>query len=362
MGGQASTADEGMAPMPDRSPDTDAPSATSEDAVPEDPARRGSAPDDSGHQRLYDDSPIVGRPPVRWPGGARVAFYVGLNVEHYRVDRPATSIFPDTAPLVPDPLNYGWRDYGPRVGFWRVLESLDRHGVRASVMLNSEAGQRYPAVVEAGLARDWAWVAHGRNNSTFQAGMERAEERRYLAEVVDDIERATGRRPRGWLGPALTETFHTPELLAEAGLGYVLDWTNDDQPYPLRVPGMLGVPYSVELNDITLFVGGRVSGPEFVRIVRDQLDRLVAESATSGRVFPLALHPFVIGQAFRLRYLDEALALVAGHPDVWLTTSDEIAAHYAAHHAPQHAPQHAAHHSARQVTPPERSGRPADAA
>ncbi|KAB8165914.1 polysaccharide deacetylase family protein [Streptomyces sp. 3MP-14] len=279
------------------------------------------------HQRLYDYRPIVERPPLRWPGGARVAFYVGLNVEHYRVDRPATSIFPDTAPLVPDPLNYGWRDYGPRVGFWRVLEILDRHGVRASVMLNSEAGQRYPAIVRAGRERDWAWVAHGRNNSTFQAGMAREEERRYLAEVVADIERATGRRPRGWLGPALTETFHTPELLAELGVDHLLDWTNDDQPYPLRVPGMWGVPYSVELNDITLFMGGRVSGPEFVRIVRDQLDRLLAESADSGRVFPLALHPFVIGQAFRARYLDEALALVAGHPDVWLTTSDEIAAH-----------------------------------
>ncbi|MDT0266619.1 polysaccharide deacetylase family protein [Streptomyces sp. DSM 44915] len=290
------------------------------------------------HQRLYDYSPIVERPPLRWPGGARVACYLALNIEHYRVDRPATSIFPDTARLVPDPLNYGWRDYGPRVGFWRVLESLDRHGVRASVMLNSEAGERYPAIVRAGVERDWAWVAHGRNNSTFQADLAIDEERRYLTEVVADIERTTGRRPRGWLGPALTESFHTPALLAELGLSYVLDWTNDDQPYPLRVPGMLGVPYSVELNDITLFVGGHASGPDFVRVVKDQLARLHAESATSGRVLPLALHPFVIGQAFRARYLDEVLAHLAGHPDVWLTTSDEIAAHYAAQADPAPAP------------------------
>jgi peptidoglycan/xylan/chitin deacetylase (PgdA/CDA1 family) len=155
------------------------------------------------------------------------------------------------------------------------------------------------------------------------------EERAYLADVVSAIERATGGRPRGWMGPALTETFRTPELLAELGLSYVLDWTNDDQPYRLNVPGMLSVPYSVELNDIGMFVGKRLSGPDFVRVVKDQLDQLYADSADGGRVMALALHPFVIGQPFRARYLAEALGYVANHPGVWLTTSDEIAAHYA---------------------------------
>ncbi|UED83901.1 polysaccharide deacetylase family protein [Streptomyces profundus] len=290
---------------------------------------RDEQPSD-GEQRLYDYSPIVDRAPIRWPGGARIAFYLALNIEHYRVDRPATSVFPDTAAFTPDPLNYGWRDYGPRVGVWRLVESLDRHGVRASVMLNSDAGERYPAIVRAGRDRDWAWIAHGRNNSTFQTGLDRDEERRYLTEVVESIERTTGRRPHGWLGPALTETFHTPELLADLGLSYLLDWTNDDQPYPLNVAGMYSVPYTVELNDISLFVGKSLSGPDFVQLVKDQLAQLHAESAESGRVLPLVLHPFVMGQAFRARYLDEALEHIANHPDVWLTTSDEIAAHYAA--------------------------------
>lgn len=279
---------------------------------------------------LFDYSAIVDREPIRWPGGARVAFYLGLNIEHYQVDRPSTSIFAGTAGLVPDPLNYGWRDYGPRVGFWRVLEVLDRHGIRASALLNSEAAEHYPRIVEAGRERNWAWLAHGKNNSVLQPELAAEDEREYLAEMLTTIERATGTRPRGWMGPALTESFATPTLLRELGIDYVLDWTNDDQPYPLRVPGLLSMPYSVELNDNTLFLGTGLSGPDFVRMVRDQLDQLWQDAEAGGRVMALALHPFVIGQAFRTRYLDEALNHIVDHPGVWLTTSDEIAAHYAA--------------------------------
>jgi allantoinase len=273
---------------------------------------------------LFDYSPITERPPISWPGGARVACYVGLNVEHYRVDRPSTSIFAGTAGLTPDPLNYGWRDYGPRVGIWRMMESLDRHGIRASVLLNSEVCARYPQIIEAGRERGWAWLAHGRDNSTLQADMTRDEELGYLTEVIDTIAAATGTRPRGWMGPALTETFRTPALLAELGLSYVLDWCNDDQPYRLNVPGLLSVPYSVELNDVMLF-GKNVSGPDFVQIVKDQFEQLYADSEHSGRVMALALHPFVINQPFRHKYLDQALEFLAAQSGIWLTTSDEIA-------------------------------------
>jgi peptidoglycan/xylan/chitin deacetylase (PgdA/CDA1 family) len=276
---------------------------------------------------LFDYSPITERPTISWPGGARVAVYIGLNVEHFLVDRPSTSIWPGTADLVPDALNYGWRDYGARVGIWRVADILDRHGIRASVLLNSAVAEHYPQIIKAGLDRDWAWLLHGRTNSILHAGMSLEEERRLLTEMADTVAEATGRRPRGWMGPGLTETFDTPALLAELGFGYLLDWTNDDQPYPLNVPGMISVPYSVELNDLLLFDRG-VTGPEFVQIVRDQYEQLHADAEHSGRVMALALHPFVIGQAFRARYLDQALAFLAAQPDVWLTTSDEIAAHY----------------------------------
>jgi peptidoglycan/xylan/chitin deacetylase (PgdA/CDA1 family) len=279
---------------------------------------------------LFDFDPIVDRPPLVWPGGARVAVYVGLNVEHFYVDAPSTSLVDLTAELVPDALNYGWRDYGPRVGIWRLIEIFDRHGIRPSVLLNSDVAERYPQIIAAGRARNWAWLAHGRTNSAIHSGIPVDEERRILAEIVGTIERATGTRPKGWMGPGLSETFETPRLLAELGLSYVLDWTNDDQPYPLNVPGMLSVPYSVELNDVGIFTFKSHTGPEFRQMVVDQFDQLYADAETSGRVMAIALHPFVIGQPFRAKYLDQALRYIAGHEGVWLTTSDEIAEHYAA--------------------------------
>lgn len=274
---------------------------------------------------LFTYQPITERPAITWPGDKRVAFYVGLNVEHFLADRPSTSIWP--VDLVPDALNYGWRDYGARVGVWRTADILDRHGIRASVLLNSMVAEHNPQIIAAGLERNWTWLAHGKTNSILHTGMDRAEERTVLTDIVETIEAATGRRPKGWLGPGLTETAHTPELLAELGLTYVLDWTNDDQPYPLTVPGMLSIPYSVELNDLGLFQRG-LTGPDFLQMVKDQYDVLRAESEHSGRVMALALHPFVIGQPFRAKYLDLGLEYIASQPDVWITTSDEIDEHY----------------------------------
>lgn len=176
------------------------------------------------------------------------------------------------------------------------------------------------------MQRRWAWLAHGQTNSTLHTDLSVEDERRELTEIAETIANVTGQRPRGWMGPGLTETHHTPELLAELGFHYVLHWTNDDQPYPLTVPGMFSVPYTVELNDLLIFSKG-ITGPEFVQMVRDQYEQLHADSASSGRVRALALHPFVIGQPFRHKYLDQALEFLAAQPDVWLTTSDDIAAH-----------------------------------
>jgi peptidoglycan/xylan/chitin deacetylase (PgdA/CDA1 family) len=287
--------------------------------------------------RLFGYSPIIDRPAIEWPEGKRLAFWVGLNVEHYELDKPSTSLFPGTAMLVPDPLNYGWRDYGARVGLWRMVETFDRLGLRPSVMLNSDVCERYPQIIREGVKRDWAWLAHGKNNSIFQTGMSRDEERAFLTEVVETIEGATGRRPRGWLGPALTETLATPELLAELGLTYVCDWCCDDQPFALNVGQgrMISLPYSIELNDIPLFVGRNLSGEDFYQLVVDQFDVLYKESEHSGRVMAIGLHPFIIGLPFRHRYLERALEYILGHDGVWATTSDEIAEWYLAHHYEQ---------------------------
>jgi peptidoglycan/xylan/chitin deacetylase (PgdA/CDA1 family) len=274
---------------------------------------------------LFDYSPITERPKLTWPDGKKVAFYVGLNIEHFLPGEPSTSIWP--LDLKPDPLNHGWRDYGARVGIWRTIDILDRHGIRASALVNSMVAEHNPQIVKAGVERDWAWLAHGSTNSILHTGYTPDEERKVLADITGTIETATGLRPKGWMGPALTETDNTPQLLSELGYAYVLDWTNDDQPYRLNVPGMLSVPYTLGLNDLGLYLRG-TSGPEFLQMVKDQYDVLQAESADSGRVMALALHPFVIGQPFLAKYLDLALEYIAAQSDVWLTTSDEIAAHY----------------------------------
>jgi peptidoglycan/xylan/chitin deacetylase (PgdA/CDA1 family) len=196
------------------------------------------------------------------------------------------------------------------------------------VLLNSDVCQHYPQIIQAGRERQWAWLAHGKTNSILQADMMPADERVFLKAVVETIAKAVGRRPQGWMGPGLTETFETPTILKELGLSYVLDWCADDQPFALSVPGLISVPYAIELNDINLFVAKSLTGADFYRAVVDQFDQLYEDSAQSGRVMALALHPFVIGQPFRHKYLAKALAYIVSREGVWLTTSDEIAAHY----------------------------------
>jgi peptidoglycan/xylan/chitin deacetylase (PgdA/CDA1 family) len=279
-------------------------------------------------QELYPYSSIIERPPLAWPHGNKVAFYLGLNVEHYVIDRPSTSTSPATVGLTPDPMNYGWRDYGVRVGIWRAVELLDRLEIPASVLLNSDVCRFYPQIMEAIGERDWICVGHGQNNSTLQTAMDEDAERAYLTEMVRVIESATGSRPQGWLGPALTETFDTPRLLRELGASYVLDWCNDDQPYPLSVEGMVSVPYAQQLNDISMFVSRSYTGPDYVQMVTDHLDQLLAESDSAGRVLALAIHPFVINQPALHRYLAEALEAVKARDGVWITTSDAIAEYY----------------------------------
>ncbi len=163
-----------------------------------------------------------------------------------------------------------------------------------------------------------------------QSGFTEDEERSYLVEVIETLRVGTGQAPKGWLGPALTETYDTPRLLCELGLSYICDWCSDDQPFPLVIPGkkMISMPYSIEVNDISLFVGKNLAGEDFYRLVMDQFESLYTASSANGLVMSLALHPFVIGQPFRLKYLKKILASIAATSDVWIATSDEIADFY----------------------------------
>jgi allantoinase len=276
---------------------------------------------------FYSYSPIVEREVPALPDGKRLAFYVAVNIEHYAFGQPALSLAPFTAELVPDPLNYGWRDYGPRVGIWRLMELLDRVGMRGTAVVNTDVFEHYPQIVTAARERNWAFVGHGQNNSRWHVGMERDDELAFLGNLVGEFREATGQSPRGWLGPALTSTMNTIELLAEVGFEYSLDWANDDQPYDLNVPGgrLLSVPYSSEVNDIPAFVLHHHTGEQFAQSVIDQFDVLYAEGESSLRVMGIGIHPFLVGQPFRAKHFARALEHIASHEDVWLTTSDDIA-------------------------------------
>lgn len=280
--------------------------------------------------------PIVERPRIEWPDGKTFAFYIGLNIEHFHVGRPSTSVIELTAGLPVDPPNHGWRDYATRVGIWRMMELLDRFGLRASVLLNAEVCEQYPQIVEAGVERGWAWLGHGLTNSVLWTDMEAGEERAALRSIAETITGATGTAPRGWLGPGLTETAGTVELLAELGFTYTLDWVADDQPFPLTLDSgarMASVPYSIEVNDIPVFLDRGLSADTFRQMIVDHFDLLHRESRKwPGHVFGLALHPFLSGQPSRHRHLEEALEHICGRDDVWYTTSDEIAAWYFEHH------------------------------
>ncbi len=281
----------------------------------------------------YDYSPIIRRPPLRWPKNARVAVWVIINIEHFKIDRPGTAIsaFPG---VIPDVYNYAWRDYGPRVGIWRLMKLLDRHRLRAAVTLNSDVCIHYPIIVEEGMKRNWEWLGHGITNSQFLAGMAEDEERQVIRTVIQTIQKATGKAPQGWLGPALAETFNTPDILAEEGITYLCDWNNDDQPYPMKVRkgSLLSVPYSVEINDIPAFLHLKCSSEQFGQAICDQFDTLYDEGAETGRVMAIALHPFIIAQPHRIKYLDRALRHIKRRKQVWFTTGGEIASWYTAHY------------------------------
>lgn len=283
---------------------------------------------------LYDYWPIIKRPKLQWPDGKRVAFWLGVNIEHYLLGTPSLSLALNTASFIPDPANHGWRDYGPRVGIWRLISLLDKYNLRASVLLNADVCAQYPEIIEAGVQRNWAWLAHGKNNSTLQGGMSLEDEREYLKGVVETIRDATGKQPKGWLGPALSETFDTPEILASLGVTYNCDWNPDDQPFPMNVKSgrMIGVPYGLEMNDVTMWIGRNFSGQDFCDMVIDNLDVLLDEGAEQGRVMCLALHPMIISQPFRHKWLDRVLATVSRRRGVWLTTSEDIADYYYEHY------------------------------
>jgi len=277
------------------------------------------------------------RPRLVWPGNARVALWVVPNVEHYEF-LPPRGGRRDPWPRMPHPdiLGYGTRDYGNRVGFWRMAEMMDRLGIRCTLSLGVAAFEHYPEVMEAALGRGWDVMCHGIYNTGYLWDMPEEEERAYVRDCVESWRRLTDARMAGWLSPALSHTLNTPDLVAEAGFTYFCDFVHDEQPWPITVRSgrLISIPYTVDLNDAVVARAG-FEGHDFARLMRDQFDRLYADGAENGRVMCVAVHPYNMAQPHRLRHLEEALAYILGHDGVWQATGAEIADWYLAHHHDQ---------------------------
>ena len=282
-----------------------------------------------------DYSPIIERPPIKWPNNARVAFWVSPNIEHYEYMPVFDGVRnPWPRSPYPDAREYSYRDYGNRVGFWRMTEVLDKHNIKCCVSLNEAVLEHYPEIRDAMVERDYDFMSHGIYNTRYLSALTEDEEREFYRDCIDTLKKHTGKKLKGMLGPSITATERTPDLMAEAGLIYHTDWMHDDQPAPINVKTgkLVSVPYSIELNDVPVFGRNGGEGDYFEWICKAQFDRLYEEGAQSGMVMGVALHPYLIGQPHRTKYLDNLLGYIMSHDGVWQTTADEIAEYYIANY------------------------------
>lgn len=271
-------------------------------------------------------SSITRRKKLIWPHQARVALWVIPNIEVFALDER----MPAGAGNIPDVYHWAARDYGARAGIWRMMEVLDQRRIRATAALNSEVCDAYPKIVDEGKRLDWEFMGHNQSNTRRLDGLEPQVERQVIFDVLSRIELAWGRRPAGWLGSGLQESWNTLDFLVEAGVSYVADWVNDDQPYwmdtaPRR---LVSLPYSVEINDKPAYENHHRTPEEFCAMICRQFDVLYREGADSGRVMAIALHPYLSGVPHRIGALADAFDYILRHQGVWLATGEEIVAHF----------------------------------
>ena len=271
-------------------------------------------------------SAIVDRPTLSLPNGARLAVWTIVNVEEWSIERnmPRTVLPPPYGqPLLPDLPNWSWHEYGMRVGFWRFLEVLNRFNLKATLAINGSVCTSYPRVAEAGLKAGWEFMGHG----YIQRPMHHVEDqKKAIRDTVDAIRAFTGKAPRGWESPGLTETYDTIDWLKEAGIEYVADWVLDDQPCTIQTAHgpMVSVPYTVEMNDIAMMVLQNHPSEEWLRRGIDQFDRLYAEGEKSARVMAISVHPYITGVPHRIGYLERLYEYILQRPGVLMWTGEQI--------------------------------------
>ena len=277
-----------------------------------------------GHGR-YAYSAITRRRDYNWPGKKRLAVYIGFNVEHFDFGAGLGAALGPKNPE-PDVLNFSWRDYGNRVGVWRCLELFDELKLRVGALINTALYEYCPEVVEAHVKRGDELIGHGHTNSDPQSDLSEEKERELLAYCRDRIRKESKVAPRGWLSPWISESFVTPDLLQETGYRYTLNWCHDDQPteFKTRSGSLWSIPYPQELNDIPMIVARQMDGRDFAEVIVDHFDEMLAQSKHQPLVMGIALHPYIVGQPYRLRHLRRALEHVVKQNKAWLTTPGEI--------------------------------------
>ncbi len=278
----------------------------------------------------YDWSMLPERKPVVWPNNARVALWVVPALEWFPLNMAGVPFKPPGAmqTAYPDLRHYTLRDYGNRVGIFRIMKALEKHGIRPTVAVNAAVAVRYPSLIKECTQRGWEIMANGLDmDHLHHAGLALDDEKKLIDTTLEILRRASGQAVRGWLSPAKSESASTLDLLGAAGLDYVCDWVNDDMPYAMRTASgpIHAMPHPIDIDDHTILVQNHHTEDDFRDQLCDQFDVLYKESATAGgRVMAISLHPWVIGQPYRMRALEEALAHIMRHKGVWAATGSEI--------------------------------------
>lgn len=278
------------------------------------------------HDR-FDYSAIIDRPDFSWPDNKRMAFYIALNLEEFEFGKGEGATLANSNPD-PDVLNYAWRDYGNRVGVWRMIDLFNELEIPLTVLPNTALFETAPRLIKAFEERGDEIAAHGVTNSERQGEFDQADEKNLIEITTQSITNNSKNRPKGWLGPWISESMVTPDLLEEAGYEYLMDWAHDEHPIWMktRKGKILSVPYPQELNDVPQIVGRQHSAEEFCDMIEKAFEVQINETQKRSSVFGIALHPYLMGQPHRFYYLEKTLRKIKDQFDdkIWLTTAGEI--------------------------------------
>ncbi len=284
-------------------------------------------------QEYWDWSPIVKRPVLHWPNGAKVAVCLLVDLGHYEWKPPEGAFDPPTHTPphsmnpYPDYVTVTHREYGHRIGIFRMMEVFDQYDVQATVPMDAYTADKYPILVQECRQRGWEIIGHGiTQRQAITSLMSEAEERQYIQQSIAALRRATGNPPAGWLGPEHSQSTRTPQILAEMGIRYCCDFPNDEQPYKINTPTgeLYALPCKIEIGDTMGHYNRKLPLQRWVHMVKETLDVMYTDAEETGLLLAFRLHPWCVGQPYRIKYLEEIIGYMARRPGVWIATGSEI--------------------------------------